>query len=177
MINTIKSVIRGTINIRKLEKNGLKHGVNLNIQHGVIIDPGHCWLIDIGDNVTLASNVHILAHDASTKLFLGFTKIAKTKIGSNVFIGAGTIILPGVVIGDNVIVGAGSIVTHNLDSNGLYMGTPAKKIMDLDTWLKKKQNEIDNSICYDSSFIIGNITDAKKQQMINDLNNHSGFIV
>lgn len=61
----------------------------------VIIDPGHCWLIELGDDVTLAPRVHSLAHDASTKRELGYTRIAKVKIGSNVFIGAGSIVLSG----------------------------------------------------------------------------------
>lgn len=177
MIEHIKTLIRGTINIKRLVKDGLKHGKNLNIQHGVIIDPGHCWLIEIGDNVTLAPNVHVLAHDASTKRFLGYTKIAKTIIGNNVFVGAGSIILPGVSIGDNVVIGAGSVVTSNLSGNGLYVGNPAKKIMDLDIWLDKKQIEINNSIIYDESYIIGNITEEKKKKMNDDLSDKIGYIV
>ena len=47
-----------------------------------IIDPGHCWLISVGDRVTLAPRVHILAHDASLKETLGYTKIGRVKIGN-----------------------------------------------------------------------------------------------
>lgn len=70
-------------------------GKNVHIQEGVILDPGHCWLIDIGDNVTIAPRVHILCHDASTKNGIGYTKIGVVKIENNVFIGANTTILPG----------------------------------------------------------------------------------
>ena len=63
---------------------GLRVGVNFNRLNGVIIDPAHCWLITIGDNVTLAPRVHILAHDASTKNYLNFTKIGRVNIGNNV---------------------------------------------------------------------------------------------
>ena len=73
-----------------------------------IIDPGHCWLISVGDRVTLAPRVHILAHDASLKETLGYTKIGRVKIGNDVFIGANTTILPGVTIGDKVVIGANS---------------------------------------------------------------------
>lgn len=76
--------------------NGLKIGENCHILGECIIDPGHCWLISIGDNVTLAPRVHILAHDASTKRILGYTLIGRVTIGNNVFIGAGSIILPNV---------------------------------------------------------------------------------
>lgn len=55
--------------------NGLTIGKNPNIQDGVRLDPSHCWLISIGDCVTLAPNVVVLAHDASTKRKIGYTKI------------------------------------------------------------------------------------------------------
>lgn len=47
--------------------NGLKIGEDCDIQFESIIDWSHCRLIEIGDRVTLAPRVHILAHDASTK--------------------------------------------------------------------------------------------------------------
>ena len=89
IVDKIKAKIRGTIDLDKLKKDGLIFGKNFDTQYGVIIDPGHCWLIEIGDNVTLAPRVHILAHDASMKKFLGYTKIAPVKIGNNVFVGGG----------------------------------------------------------------------------------------
>lgn len=69
--------------------------------HGTILDPSHCWLITIGDNVTMAPRVHILAHDASTCHHLGYARIGRIDIGNNVFIGADTVVLPGVYIGSN----------------------------------------------------------------------------
>lgn len=109
-------------NIEYLKQNGLKVGNNFSMMQGCIIDDSHCWLITIGDNVTLAPNVHILAHDASTKPIVGYTRIATTTIGNNVFIGAGSIILPGITIGDNVVIGAGTIVTKDIESNSVFAG-------------------------------------------------------
>lgn len=100
-------------------ENGLKIGSNCNIMDECIIDPGHSFLITIGNNVTLAPRVHILAHDASTKRHIGYTVIGKVNIGNNVFIGAGSIILPNTIIGDNVILGAGSVVKHNIPNNSV----------------------------------------------------------
>ena len=79
-----------------LKELGLQVGDNFQMMQGCIIDDAHCWMISIGNNVTLAPNVHILAHDASTKLGIGYTRVAGVTIGNNVFIGAGSIILPGV---------------------------------------------------------------------------------
>ncbi len=47
-------------------------------------------------------------------------------IGNNVWIGANSVILPGVSIGDNTVIGAGSIVTKNIPSNMVAMGNPCK---------------------------------------------------
>ncbi|WP_174873645.1 acyltransferase [Vogesella oryzae] len=52
-------------------------------------------------------------------------------VGNNVFIGAGSIVLPGSRIGDNVVVAAGSVVKGELDSGWLYAGQPARKVKPL----------------------------------------------
>jgi maltose O-acetyltransferase len=46
-------------------------------------------------------------------------------IGSNVWIGGGAIILPGVTIGDDAVVGAGSVVTHDVPAGARVAGNPA----------------------------------------------------
>ena len=48
------------------------------------------------------------------------------KIGSNVFVGINSILLPNINIGDNCIIGAGSIVTRDVPSNTIAVGSPAK---------------------------------------------------
>lgn len=58
-----------------------------------------------------------------------FTNIASpVKIGDRCWIGANSIILPGVTIGDNVVIGAGSIVTKDIPSNMIAAGNPARII-------------------------------------------------
>lgn len=52
----------------------------------------------------------------------------RPKIGNNVKICAGSIIIGDVSIGDNVIIGAGSVVTHNVPANTIVAGVPAKII-------------------------------------------------
>ena len=75
---------------------------------------GH--LVTIGDNVTI-SGTTILAHDGSTKKFLGYSKVGPVTIGNNVFIGYGSIVLPNVTIGSNVIIGAGTVVSKSIPDN------------------------------------------------------------
>ena len=77
------------------------------------IDSGFGWLITIGDNDTI-TNATILAHDASTKRFLGYSRVGRVSIGDYSFVGAGAIVLPGVSIGERCVVGAGSVVTRDV---------------------------------------------------------------
>jgi len=92
----------------------------------------------IGDNVLIANSVGIVGrtdHDFST---VGIpirqadwvgdhpAHLSKTtRIGSDVWIGYGSIILSGVTIGDSAIVAAGSLVKQNVPSNCIVAGSPA----------------------------------------------------
>lgn len=136
-------------NIEKLFKRGLKVGKNFYRGPGVIIDPMHCYHITIGDNVSIAPRTHILAHDASTRTFLGKTRAANVTIGNYVFVGAGSIILPGVHIGNRVILGAGSIVSKDIPDNSVAVGNPAKVICTLDDYLAKEKAKM----CPENTFV------------------------
>lgn len=118
----------GVVPTYELINRGLIVGENFSRQPGCIIDKFHSWLISIGNNVTLAPRVHILAHDASTKVHLGYTKIGRVEIGNNVFVGADSIVLPNVKIGDNVIIGSGSVVSKDIPENSVVIGVPARVI-------------------------------------------------
>lgn len=158
--------------------NGLKIGKDCDIQFESIIDWSHCWLIEIGDRVTLAPRVHILAHDASTKRPLGKTVLGKVKIGNDVFIGAGTIILPNVTIGDKVVVGAGSVVSRDTPTNSVAVGSPARVICTYDEYISKRQTQMNENPCYDISYTLrGEITLEKKEEMRNAISrNGIGFV-
>jgi len=164
-LHSILSKIRGEINIKKLTKRGLVIGTNLKVMSGCIIDPSHCWHIKIGNNVTLAPRVIILAHDASTKTFLNYTKVANVTIGNNVFIGAGSIILPGVNIGNNVVVGAGSVVTRSIPDNSLVVGVPSKVLCDLNFYLEREKNLMNDENCFDESFTLRNKSLNRKMKI------------
>lgn len=176
MINKLSVIFTEKPNIKILKKWGLTVGENLNIQNGVMIDNSHCWLISIGDNVTLAPRVHILAHDASTKNFIGYTKIGGVTIGNNVFIGANTTILPNVKIGDNVIVGANTLVSKDIHSNTVVAGNPAKVISDLESYLDK-YNNISEELIFDESYTIRkNIDNIKKKKMKEKIKDNIGLV-
>jgi maltose O-acetyltransferase len=168
IITKILSRIRGEQQLQKLILRGLKVGKNITRMSGVIIDPSHCWHIEIGNDVILAPNVHILAHDASTKIFLNHTRIANVVIGNRVFIGAGAIVLPGVTIGNNVVIGAGSVVSKNIPSNSVAVGSPAQVICTLDVYLEKEKLKMNSDNVFGSEFTLRNpdFSDNHKRQMI-----------
>lgn len=153
MVLIIKRLIRKFLRrenrydkLRLMKANGLVVGSNFQMLEGCIIDDSHYWHIEIGDNVTLAPRVHIMAHDASTFMFLGYTKIKNVSIGNNVFIGASSIILPGVTIGDNVIIGAGSVVTKSIPGNCVYTGNPAVFICKTDEYISKYNSKFNDGV-------------------------------
>lgn len=111
-----------------LIRNGLKIGNNVAIMEGFFFDPTHCYLISIGDNCTLAPNVRLIAHDASMKNIIGYTKIGKIIIEENCFIGDSVIILPGVKIGNGSVVGAGSLVIKDIPPESVAAGNPCRVI-------------------------------------------------
>lgn len=146
--------LRGEFTTEKLVSMGMKVGTNFKRLNGVILDPGHCWLIEIGDNVTMAPRVHVLCHDASTKQFLNYTKIGRVTIGNNVFIGAESVILPNTMIGNNVVVGANSTVIGNIPDNVVVAGSPAKILYTLDEYLNKEKERIKISPCYGEEYTL-----------------------
>ena len=132
--------------INYLRKKGAKIGSGTVIfgPERVIIDESRPWLLDIGENVQITAGVIILTHDYSWSVLkavygeiLGAS--GKVEIGNNVFIGMNSTILKGVKIGENVIIGANSLVTKDIPSNVVVAGNPAKIIMTLDTFYKKRK--------------------------------------
>lgn len=169
--------IRGEFTTEKLISMGMKVGNNFKRLNGVILDPSHCWLIEIGDNVTMAPNVHVLCHDASTKQFLNYTKIGRVNIGNNVFVGAETVILPGVNIGNNVIIGANSTVTKDIPDNSVVAGSPAKVLCGLDEYLNKEKKRMSESICYGEEYTLRqNVSMEKRLQQKVELADRIGYI-
>lgn len=169
--------MRGEYTTKQLIDMGMSVGENFKRLNGVILDPAHCWLIEIGNNVTLAPRVHILCHDASTKLWLNYTKIGRVTIGNNVFIGAESVVLPGVTIGSNVIVGANSTVTHDIPDNSVVVGSPARVICTLDEYLSKEKTRMENAPCYDESFTLRqNVSMEKRLQQKKELTEKIGYI-
>ncbi|WP_396156836.1 acyltransferase [Flavobacterium macrobrachii] len=95
---------------------------------------GGCYVqginkIYIGDYTIFAPGVKIISANHDKKDYHSHDKsISPIKIGKNCWLGANSVILPGVELGDNVIVGAGAVVTKSFPDNVILGGVPAKII-------------------------------------------------
>ncbi|MGL5015765.1 MAG: acyltransferase [Bacteroidales bacterium] len=160
-----------------LIERGLKVGANFSRLHGVILDPAHCWLIEIGDDVTMAPRVHILAHDASLCNHLGYARIGQVIIGNNVFIGAESVVLPNVRIGNNVIIGANSTVSKDIPDGVVVAGSPARVICTTEEYLAKNRELMKSRPIYGEEYTTrSNVSQAMKQEMKDALKDGFGFV-
>ena len=95
----------------------------------MLVDDGHIYIgdwVQIGPNVTLATAGHPILPELREDPLLQYNK--DIHIGRNVWIGAGTVVCPGVTIGENSVIGAGSVVTRDIPANVVAFGNPCRVI-------------------------------------------------
>jgi maltose O-acetyltransferase len=170
--------LRGQRSLAWYEAHGLSIGQRCELESPFELDRSHCWLISIGDDVTFAPNVYVLAHDASTKPATGHTRIAPVRIGRRVFVGARTMILPGVTIGDDVIIGAASVVVADIPSGTVAAGHPARAIQSTESYYEKLRAQFQDAPRFGPEWTVwGGISAEMKAQMAAQLTADGGFVV
>jgi maltose O-acetyltransferase len=109
------------------------YGFNIRIGAGAFLNFG-CVILDvcpveIGDGAQIGPAVQIYAADhprGSAQRRSGLEFGRPVRIGRNVWIGGGAILLPGVTVGDDAIVGAGAVVTRDVPAGATVTGNPAR---------------------------------------------------
>ncbi|MDQ8003186.1 MAG: DapH/DapD/GlmU-related protein [Pedobacter sp.] len=116
-----------------------------NITKGILCDPGdnigvYIQAINpivIGNNVSIAAGTSIISANHNHLYHSLHDSAPPIVIGDNVFIGANSVVLPGVKIGDNVVIGAGSVIPKDIPSNCIAVGNPCKPIKPMEDYKEK----------------------------------------
>lgn len=95
--------LRGDFTTEKLVSMGMTVGKHFKRLHGVILNPGHCWLITIDDNVIISAN---------------------------------------------------STVTHDIPTNSVAVGSPARVICPLEEYLSKERTRMASALCYGEKYTL-----------------------
>lgn len=136
-MNIIKRIWRFYV-----EKSGSDLKIKYLRRQGMIIGKGchfetlsfgdEPYLIEIGDNVSIANGTVFITHDGGIICFRSEFEeediFGKILIGNNVFVGMNCTFLPNTTIGNNSIVGAGSVLRGKFPDNTVIMGNPAKPV-------------------------------------------------
>lgn len=129
------AVLRGDV-------NSIRLGNRVNIQDGAVLHTLHNRsVVEIGNDVSVGHNA--VVHGA--------------KIGNNVLVGMGAILLDNAVIADNTIIAAGAVVlSDKVLEPGVYAGIPAKKVKDSDAQLVDMvRNNAAGYLTYKEWFMVG----------------------
>lgn len=133
--------------INFLRKQGVHIGEDCDIASNVNFG-SEPYLISLGDKVRISANVLFITHDGGCWVvrncdfsYKNVDLISQIKVGNNVHIGMGAIIMPGVHIGNNVIIGCGAIVTGDIPDNSVAAGVPCRVIRSIDDYIKKHKSD------------------------------------
>ena len=169
--------LRGQQRLSVLTRHGLSLGERVYIGDGVLFDYGWPWLISVGDDTVISAGSRILAHDASLHRHLGRTLVAPVSIGKSVYVGADSIVLPGVSIGDRAIVGAGSVVTSDVPPGVVVAGVPARQIRTTEEQIERTRESMRSRPIYTTEWTLaGGISEQRKEEMRRDLADGPGYV-
>lgn len=134
--------VRADLLLRRAIADGLVIGKDVRIA-GFQRFSSEPYLISVGNHVAISGEVELVTHDGGTWVFRdepeyqGLQRFGRIDIEDNCFIGAGSILLPGIRVGPNSVVGAASVVTKSVPPNTVVAGVPAKHICNLEEYIAR----------------------------------------
>ena len=119
--------------------------IGVTIGHDNLIGKNHWssepYLITVGSHCQL-TDCRIFTHGGAQPIrdkYPDFDLFGKVTIGDYVYIGTGSLIMPGVTIGNNVLVAAGSVVTKSIPDRMVVGGNPAKIICSIEDYYERNK--------------------------------------
>jgi maltose O-acetyltransferase len=172
------SRLRDDSDADRLVARGLQLGENAYINASARLDGVALWLISIGDDSVIGPCVQILAHDATTRREIGYSIVAPVTVGARVFVGAGSILLPGTTIGDDAIIGAGSVIRGDVPAGKMVIGNPPVVVCDSEEYIARHRKLLDESPHWPSQgwTVKRGITKQRMRQMRETLGDGSGYL-
>lgn len=117
------------------------------------------FLVTLGDNVFISVGACFLCHDGSTlpfrRVYPDLELAGPIRVGNDVFIGAGALILPNVTIGNGCIIGANAVVTKDVEPGTIVAGNPARVVSTMAEFIEKAKQK---------SLGIGHLRGRKKER-------------
>lgn len=99
---------------------------NLRVTGGTRLSIGsHCL---ISQFCTIVTSNHQIPRDRLIQSMPAAARVPEVVLGDDVWLGAGTCVLPGVVVHDGAVIGANSVVTQNVPAYEIWAGNPARRI-------------------------------------------------
>ena len=115
-----------TVRVWLHRMRGVELGRDVFIGTDVIIETAYPKLVSMGDRASLSVRTIVMAHNRGDAV--SSDQQPTVRIGSDVYVGAGAIILPGVTLGEGAVVAAGSVVSRPVPPRTVVRGNPARPV-------------------------------------------------
>lgn len=128
------------------------------------------YLISLGNHTEVSFEVTFITHDGATWCFRNqekyrrVIKFGRITIGNNCFVGARSIILPGVHVGDNSIIAAGAVVTKDIPEGQVWGGNPAR-------FITTTQEYAEKCLLLTPEYDVNELLNHKKNEVLRITNN------
>ena len=132
-----RSCIHGGLRLSLYRAMGVRIGEHAFVGMDTWLDDQFPELVEIEDDVVISFRVTVVVHDDArrmdrTEAGKEAGTVAPVRLRRGCYLGAGSLILPGVTVGEKAVVAAGAVVTRDVPPRALVAGVPARVVRALD---------------------------------------------